>query len=65
VLVAQDQPRVKVYRRDGAGWKVATYADGDQLELPTLSTPIPVADIYNGILDGAGRSLLRHGAAPA
>jgi len=59
VLVAQDQRRVKVYRRAAGEWKVATYRDGDSFELPTLSTAIPVGDVYDGILDGAGRSLLR------
>jgi Uma2 family endonuclease len=59
VLVAQDQRRVKVYRRAGGEWHAAIYGDGDSFELPTLSTSIPVGDVYNGILDGAGRSLLR------
>lgn len=59
VLVAQDQRRVKVYRRAGGEWRATTYRDGDSFELPTLSTSIPVADVYDGILDGAGRSLLR------
>ena len=59
VLVAQDQRRVKVYRRAGGAWHAATYGDGDSFELPTLSTSIPVADVYDGLLDAAGRSLLR------
>jgi len=59
VLVAQDQRRVKVYRRAGGEWRAATYHDGESFELPTLSTPVPVADVYDGILDSAGRSLLR------
>jgi Uma2 family endonuclease len=59
LLVAQDQRRVKVYRRVGGDWSTATYGDGDSFELPTLSAAIQVADIYNGILDGTGRSLLR------
>ena len=59
VLVAQDQRRVKVYRRAAGEWRSATYRDGDSFELPTLSAAIPVSDIYDGILDGAGRSLLR------
>ena len=59
VLVAQDQRRVKVYRRTGAEWRISTYRDGDSFELPTLSASIPVGDIYDGILDVAGRSLLR------
>jgi Uma2 family endonuclease len=59
VLVAQDRRHVKVYRRAGGEWRATTYRDGDSFELPTLSTPIPVADVYDGILDAAGRSLLR------
>jgi Uma2 family endonuclease len=59
VLVAQDQRRVKVYRRTGSEWRVTTYRDGDSFELPTLSASIPVADVYDGILDSTGTSLLR------
>jgi Uma2 family endonuclease len=59
VLVAQDQRRVKVYRRARGEWHAATYGDGDSFELPTLSAAIPVADVYDGILDAAGRSQLR------
>jgi Uma2 family endonuclease len=59
VLVAQDQRRVKVHRRDGQEWRVASFADGDRFDLPTLSAPVAVAEIYDRILDGAGRSLLR------
>ncbi|MBK7073054.1 MAG: Uma2 family endonuclease [Myxococcales bacterium] len=59
VLVAQDQRRVKVYRRQGADWQVTTFADGDAFALPTLTAPIAVADLYDGILAPNGRSLLR------
>ena len=59
VLVAQDQRRVKVYRRTGGEWGVMTYRDGDSFELPKLSGSIPVADIYDRILDSTGKSLLR------
>src|SRR5512140_1301212 len=59
VLVAQDQRRVKVYRRTGGEWSVTTYRDGDSFELPTLSASIPVADVYDRILDSTGKSLLR------
>jgi hypothetical protein len=58
VLVAQDQRWVKVYRRAVGGWHATTYRDGDSFELPTLSTSIPVAEVYGGILDPSGRSLL-------
>jgi len=59
VLVAQDQRRVKVYRRAGSEWSAASYGDGDRFELPLLSAAISVTDIYDRILDSAGRSLLR------
>ena len=59
VLVAQDERRIKVYRRDGGEWNVAVYRDGDSFELPTLTRAVPVAEIYDGIVDAAGRSLLR------
>lgn len=59
VLVAQDQRRVKVYRRVGGEWRADSYGDGDCFELPTLSSPVAVAEIYDRILDADGRSLLR------
>jgi Uma2 family endonuclease len=59
VLVAQDQRHVKVYRRAGGSWEMTAYRDGDRFELPALSAEIAVADIYHGILDSAGKSLLR------
>jgi Uma2 family endonuclease len=59
VLVAQDQRRVKVYRREGSEWRVDSYSDGDQFELPTLSSSVAVAEVYDRILDADGRSLLR------
>jgi Uma2 family endonuclease len=59
VIAAQDQRLIKVYRRDGGSWRAATYTDGDSFELPSLSAPIAVADIYDRILDTEGRSLLR------
>jgi Uma2 family endonuclease len=59
VLVAQDQRRVKVYRRAGNAWKVATFGDGESFELPTLSSAITVDEIYDRILDHSGQSVLR------
>jgi hypothetical protein len=50
---------VRIYRRTGGEWRTATYGDGDRFELPTLSAPISVGEIHDGILDSAGRSLLR------
>ena len=59
VLVAQDQRRVKVYRRAGSEWRVEPYRNGDRFELPALSSPVEVTEIYDRILDADGRSLLR------
>ena len=62
VLVAQDARRVLVYRRDEKGtWPVAPQVHGpaESFVLPALSAPIPVDDVYEGVLDPEGRSLLR------
>jgi len=59
VLLAQDQRRIKVYRRVAGDWTTTTYGDGERFELPSLSAPIAVAEVYDGILDAAGASLLR------
>ncbi len=62
VVAAQDARCVKVYRRTERGeWrdKPDVYRDGDSFELPRLARPITVAEIYDGVLDAAGRSLLR------
>ncbi len=62
VIAAQDERRVRVYRREPTGlWRATpeVYRDGDSFELPTLASPMVVAEIYAGVLDAAGRSLLR------
>jgi hypothetical protein len=40
-------------------WQVATFTDGDSFSLPTLTAPIAVVELYDGILATDGRSLLR------
>jgi Uma2 family endonuclease len=62
VLAAQDARWVKVYRRTERGeWRAEpdVYRDGDSFDLPSLTRPIAVDEVYDDILDGAGRSLLR------
>lgn len=61
VLMAQDSRHVRVYRRDDrGGWRPLPdqYRDGEVLDLPGLATSIAVAEIYDGILDEHGASLL-------
>ncbi len=62
VVAAQDERCVKVHHRSDAGeWTAAPdeYRDGQAFELPGLSSAITIDEIYGGILDEAGRSLLR------
>jgi Uma2 family endonuclease len=62
VLAAQDARLVKVYRRTERGdWRdePEVYRHGDSFELPSLTRPITVDEIYDDILDSAGLSLLR------
>ncbi len=62
VVAAQDERCVKVYRRgQGGEWLVEpdVYRGSATFELPTLVKPITVTEIYDGILDEAGRSQLR------
>lgn len=61
VVAAQDERCVKIYRRDERGqWRPApdVYRDGHSFELPVLSSPIAVAELYDGVIDASGRSLL-------
>jgi Uma2 family endonuclease len=62
VVAAQDARCIRVYRSDEHGsWRDLrdTYREGDSFELPALSRPIAVADLYDGVIDANGRSLLR------
>jgi Uma2 family endonuclease len=61
VLAAQDARRVKVYRRTERGdWRDEpdVYHGGETFALPQLTRAIAVDDVYDGILDANGRSLL-------
>jgi len=62
VIAAQDTRWVKVYRRNERGtWceQPDVYRDGETFELPRLTRAISISEVYDGILDGSGRSLLR------
>ena len=62
VIAAQDARCVKVYRRTERGeWRnePEVYRDGARFELPRLTGTIAIDEIYDDILDGDERSLLR------
>ena len=62
VIATQDARCVKVYRRDERGeWRdePRVYGEGESFDLPTLARTIAVDELYDDILDTAGRSLLR------
>jgi len=62
VIAAQDARCVKVYRRTERGqWRGEpdVYRDGASFELPGLTHAIAVHEVYDGLLDTAGQSLLR------
>jgi Uma2 family endonuclease len=61
VLVGQDRRSLKVYRRDERGswvFEPESYQAGQSFSLPALSSAIAVDEVYEGILDVNGRSLL-------
>lgn len=62
VIAAQDARLVKVYRRTESGkWRDEPdiYRSGESFELPRLTRTIAVDEVYDDVLDGTGRSLLR------
>lgn len=62
VLAAQDARCITVYRRNERGdWRDEpdVYRSGESFELPRMTREMSVDEIYNGILDPAGVSLLR------
>lgn len=62
VVAAQDDRCVKVYRRDERSqWRTSpdVYRDGQSFELPVLAGAISVVEVYDGVVDATGKSLLR------
>lgn len=50
VLVAQDRPRVEVFRRDADNtWVFRTYGAGARVELASIDVHIDVDDLYRGV----------------
>ena len=62
VVVAQDERCVRIYRRDDQGaWRrdAEVCSDGDCFELPGVHGAIGVGEVYQGVIDTNGRSVLR------
>lgn len=49
VLVAQDEPRIEVYRR-ATGWDLEVYGPGQRLRLDALGGDLDLDAVYAGIL---------------
>jgi Uma2 family endonuclease len=49
VLVAQDKPEVRVYRRTEEGWDLEVFTENDAVRLESVRFEIPIADIYEGV----------------
>jgi hypothetical protein len=67
VFVAQDEPRIEVYRRnDEGGWVLYEARPGERLELRSIGVSLDVSAVYQNPLE-ANWSVLTHfhrGAAP-
>lgn len=46
MLVAHDDTRVDVWRREGEGWTQRSFVPGEQVELRSLGCALPVDEIY-------------------
>lgn len=46
VLLAQDVPRIEIFRREAEVWTLREYGPGDQIELASLALSIAVDRIY-------------------
>jgi Uma2 family endonuclease len=46
VLIAHDERRLEVWRRQGDHWTVDVFRDGDRARLPSLESELAVAEVY-------------------
>jgi Uma2 family endonuclease len=62
VVVSQDRRLIRIHRRLAHGeWSrdAEIRSGGEAFALPALKAPMAVDEVYDGILDASGRSLLR------
>ena len=53
VLVAQDEVRIEVYRREGDTWVLREYVAGATVELASIDITLPVDAVYHDPLDAS------------
>lgn len=46
VLVAQHEPRIEVFRREGTSWRLEEYGPGETVDLPSIDARISVDQVY-------------------
>lgn len=50
VLVSQKEPRIEVFRREGARWTLDEAASGESIRLASLDVSLAVDDVYRNPL---------------
>ncbi|MDX1656544.1 MAG: Uma2 family endonuclease, partial [Candidatus Competibacteraceae bacterium] len=54
VLVAQDEMRVEVYRRQEDDWTHTAYGRGDEVELSSIDLRLALSLIYEDVIGSSG-----------
>ncbi|MGH8652943.1 MAG: Uma2 family endonuclease [Gammaproteobacteria bacterium] len=49
VLVAQDKPEVRIFRRAEAGWDLEIFAANDTVRFQSVDLAVPIAEIYEDV----------------
>jgi len=54
LLLSQEAPRVETHCRDGEHWRRSEYTVDEHIELPGLTSAVPVREIYAEVLEFMG-----------
>ncbi len=49
VLVGEDKPEVRIYRRSGDGWDLETCAEGNRVRLASVGLELPIEAIFEDV----------------
>ena len=48
ILIAQDEPSVEIYRREGdIGWRYLPFTDDETVEFASIGLKLPMSSIYD------------------